>query len=87
VRKFPAARSRATMRTMWSILVALVVLAAGGCARQKIAGQCADSVSLRCATEKVCAPDSTRGCQVCQCAPPADMDRPGDPANPVLPPE
>ena len=42
----------------------------GGCGARPTAGECPEAEHLRCATEKVCAPNSSRGCMECQCAPP-----------------
>ena len=38
-----------------------------GCATTPVAGECADTVDLRCMTRKVCSPDRTRGCMRCGC--------------------
>ncbi len=69
------------------LLAAFLLTALLGCNKQKIAGQCAEASQLRCATQKICAPDRARGCQVCRCEAAWDPDHPGDPASPVLPPE
>ncbi|MBN2495988.1 MAG: hypothetical protein JXR96_15455 [Deltaproteobacteria bacterium] len=52
-----------------AILLALLAasLLLGGCKSGPRAGECPESMGLRCMTRKICSYDSRRGCELCQC--------------------
>ena len=54
---------------MTKLLTSLMLLALGllACRTMPVAGECPESVNLRCMTRKVCVDDARRGCQACSC--------------------
>ena len=53
---------------MRRIMLLLVLLAfAVGCRSMPIAGECPESVGMKCLAGKKCSEDKKRGCMMCRC--------------------
>ena len=48
-------------------IIIFALLLSSACYTTRVAGECAESVNLKCLTKKICSEDKTRGCQVCTC--------------------
>jgi hypothetical protein len=48
-------------------IVIFALLLSSACSTVRVAGECSESVNLKCMTKKICSEDTKRGCQVCSC--------------------
>jgi hypothetical protein len=49
------------------ILLLVLLMFVVGCRSIPVAGECPDSVTMKCMTGKQCAEDKKRGCIMCRC--------------------
>lgn len=68
-------------------LVALLTLGSACGGRQSSLPRCPDSPHVPCMTQEECSVDAARDCEMCRCAPPADVPLEQNDPLPPGPPE